>query len=306
MSFFDTLWEMLVILFAMAAGYLASRLEYLNGETNQRLAKVIMNITMPALIVSAVITGDSLPGPAEILSVLKAAFFFYALQFAVALVVPRFLGGTVKQKGVWRFALVFTNMAFIGYPVVTALFGPEALFYAVILNVPFNILSYTLGPLMLVGAKQFRWRQMLTPCTVAAAEQRSVPMSYHYLLDLALILLSTKFLGIITGKFQMPRVVGSLLAGLPMGQVFRSPRLWCLSVLRLLVLPGALFVVLRAVGTEPVLTGIAVTEMAMPVAINGSMLSMEHGGDTECMAQATLLTTAASIITIPLITAALL
>ncbi len=75
MSFFDTLWEMLVILFAMAAGYLASRLEYLNGETNQRLAKVIMNITMPALIVSAVITGDSLPGPAEILSVLKAAFF---------------------------------------------------------------------------------------------------------------------------------------------------------------------------------------------------------------------------------------
>ena len=73
MSFFDTLWEMLVILFAMAAGYLASRLEYLNGETNQRLAKVIMNITMPALIVSAVITGDSLPGPAEILSGFWAA-----------------------------------------------------------------------------------------------------------------------------------------------------------------------------------------------------------------------------------------
>lgn len=42
-------------------------------------------------------------------------------------------------------------------------------------------------------------------------------MSYHYLLDLALILLSTKFLGIITGRFQMPRVVGSLLAGLVLG-----------------------------------------------------------------------------------------
>lgn len=42
-------------------------------------------------------------------------------------------------------------------------------------------------------------------------------MSYHYLLDLALILLSTKLLGIVTGKFQMPRVVGSLLAGLILG-----------------------------------------------------------------------------------------
>ena len=42
-------------------------------------------------------------------------------------------------------------------------------------------------------------------------------MSYHYLLDLALILLSTKLLGIATGKFQMPRVVGALLAGLILG-----------------------------------------------------------------------------------------
>ena len=42
-------------------------------------------------------------------------------------------------------------------------------------------------------------------------------MSYHYLLDLALILLSTKLLGIVTGKFQMPRVVGALLAGLILG-----------------------------------------------------------------------------------------
>ena len=42
-------------------------------------------------------------------------------------------------------------------------------------------------------------------------------MSYGYLLDLALILLSTKVLGIFTGKFQLPRVVGALLAGLVLG-----------------------------------------------------------------------------------------
>lgn len=42
-------------------------------------------------------------------------------------------------------------------------------------------------------------------------------MSYHYLLDLALILLSTKLLGLFTQKFQMPQVVGALLAGLLLG-----------------------------------------------------------------------------------------
>lgn len=42
-------------------------------------------------------------------------------------------------------------------------------------------------------------------------------MSYHYLFDIALILISTKLLGMLTRKFQMPQVVGALLAGLILG-----------------------------------------------------------------------------------------
>ena len=42
-------------------------------------------------------------------------------------------------------------------------------------------------------------------------------MSYHYLMDLALILLSTKLLGILTKRIQMPQVVGALVAGLILG-----------------------------------------------------------------------------------------
>lgn len=42
-------------------------------------------------------------------------------------------------------------------------------------------------------------------------------LSYHFLLDLAIILLSTKVLGILTKKIQMPQVVGALMAGLILG-----------------------------------------------------------------------------------------
>ncbi|MDF2473636.1 MAG: sodium/hydrogen exchanger family protein, partial [Lachnospiraceae bacterium] len=41
--------------------------------------------------------------------------------------------------------------------------------------------------------------------------------SYKFLMDLALILLSTKVFGLITKKFKMPQVVGALLAGLILG-----------------------------------------------------------------------------------------
>ena len=42
--------------------------------------------------------------------------------------------------------------------------------------------------------------------------------SYRYLLDVALILLSTKVFGLLTRRIEMPQVVGALVAGLLLGR----------------------------------------------------------------------------------------
>lgn len=118
---------MLVILFAIVAGFVARRLGYLGGETDQKLSKLLLNITMPAMILASVLTGDELPEVGVILSVLVVGAVFYILAFNFALAVPHFLAGTPEQKGVWRFALAFPNVGFIGYPVAVALFGESAL-----------------------------------------------------------------------------------------------------------------------------------------------------------------------------------
>lgn len=303
MSFFDTLSEMLVILFAMALGYLAHRLGYLNGEVDRKLCKLLLNITMPAMIVASVVNGESMPGVGTILSILGVSAVFYLVEFAFVLAAPKFLGGTPAQKGVWRYALTFPNVAFIGYPVAVALFGSEALFYAVILVMPFNLLSYTLGPLMLAGAARFQWKQMLSPCVVAAVV--ALALALTGIRPVSLVGEMLGFVGDITVPLSLV-IIGSLLADLPARQVLSSPRIWVLTALRLLVLPTLLLVILRALGIESMVLGIAVTQMAMPVAINGTMLSMEYGGDTDSMAQATFLSTLGSIVTIPVIAALLL
>ena len=271
MNFWDVFGEMLVILFAIAAGYAANRLGYLGGEADQKVSKLLLNITMPAMIVAAVITGEELPELGTILSILEVGVVFYLLEAVFALVVPRFLPGTQGQKGVWRYALAFPNVGFIGYPVAVALFGDGALFYAAILALPFNLLSYSLGPLLLAGAARFRWKQLFTPCIVASVLGLVLrpPALVGEMLD---------FVGDITVPLSL-LVVGSLLAGMSAGQVLRSPKLWLLTAIRLLLLPVALCLVLRALGIDSLVLGIAVTQMAMPVAVNGTLLSMEYGGD---------------------------
>jgi len=52
-------------------------------------------------------------------------------------------------------------------------------------------------------------------------------MDYHFLFEIAVILLSTKVLGILTKRFALPQVVGALLAGPHVGAGQASPRWEC-------------------------------------------------------------------------------
>ncbi len=60
---------------------------------------------------------------------------------------------------------------------------------------------------------------MLFACALgpAGSIMEVVDMEYRFLLDLAIILLSTKLLGLATKRMHMPQVVGALLAGLLLG-----------------------------------------------------------------------------------------
>lgn len=300
MSFFTTFQEMIAILFAMGIGVLANRLGYMDADTDRKLSKLILNITIPCMILASVTRQESLPEPAIILSVLLAALVFYLLEFAFAFVVPLLVGGTPKQKGVWRFLMCFPNVGFIGYPVVQALFGDEGFFYAVILALPFNVLNFSLGPLMLSGKWRFSWKQLLTPGILVSFAALAIA-----LLDLRFPPLFAEMTGIV-GDITVPLsllVLGSMLAGMSVGRVLGSWRLWTLSGIRLLVEPAVLSLILGLMGTDPLILGVAVAQMAMPAAVNGSMLCLEYDGDTEAMAQSVFLTTVLAIVTIPVVAA---
>ena len=303
MSFFDTFCEMLVIFFAIAMGYLANRLKIMGGEMDQKVSKLLLYITVPAMSLGSVLARETLPPIGEILSILGIAAVFYGMELVFALVVPRLLGGTPGQKGVWRYGMMFPNVGFIGYPVVVALFGQDALFYAVILVLPFNMLSYSMGPLLLTGAKRFDWKQFFTPCVVSSVLALVLALARVQLP--ALVGETLNFVGDMTVPLSL-LLVGSLLAGLPVGKVFSSIRLWILSALRLLILPAVLALVLSVIDVSPIVKGVAIVQAAMPMAVNGSMLCLEYGGDTETMAQATFITTLSALITIPILASILL
>lgn len=304
MEFIASLSKMSMVMVAFAAGYVANKLHIMGGETDHKITKLILTITLPAMALGAVATSEELPDAAELLGLLEVTVAFYGISFLLAAVLPRFLGGSGEQKSVWRFAISFSNVGFIGIPVATAFFGDAATLYAVILMLPFNLLSYALGPLMLTGGfRDFSWKKLCNPAVISSL--LALVMTLLRIHPPMVVGECLEFVGDMTPPLSL-LVIGSSLAGVSFGRVFASPRLWALTVIRLLVLPLVLYVALTALGIGGLALGVSVLQIAMPVAANGTMLAMEYGGDSKSMAQATFLTTLCSMVTVPVLATFLL
>ena len=79
----------------MVVGYGTNRLGYLTGETNGKISKLLLNVTLPAMILSTVLTGDALPAFSEIMSVLQVTAVFYIMEAVLMVIVPKLLGNYV-------------------------------------------------------------------------------------------------------------------------------------------------------------------------------------------------------------------
>ena len=128
--------EVMVILFIIVIlGYVACKLGYMGDKFDKKLSSMVVDITCPLLVLSSVM-GDELPDRTLILPLLGVGFLTYILLLIFGFWVPRLITRNHDDQGMIGFALMFANVGFIGYPIVSSIFGPKAIFYAALLNMP--------------------------------------------------------------------------------------------------------------------------------------------------------------------------
>ena len=303
-EFLSILGQMATLFFVIAIGYIVKKAKVMDEVMDKKLSSLILNTALPAMILGSVLTADELPGPIDILITMGLACASFAVMTALALLVTKLLGIHDGHKGVFRFMLTFGNVGFIGFPVLTAIFGSSALIYGSIFNLPFNFLVFTMGVWFIAqdsgrGAKvKMGLKTFLTPANIAClvaivltlANVHSVPV----LGDAAETL----------GSFTTPGallIIGSSLANLPVKGLIGGPRLWIASLVRLVVAPVVVWALFRMLPIDATLIDIMVVLCAMPVATNGTMLCYQYGGDSRTMAQGTFVTTVLSILSIPIL-----
>ena len=294
--------EVMVVLFIIVVlGYVLCKLGYMGDNFDQKLSAIVIDITCPALILSSVM-GDVLPDRTLILPLLGVGFLTYFILLVFGFFVPRLITKNRDDQGMIGFALMFANVGFIGYPIVSSIFGPKAIFYAALLNMPNTFFIFTAGVMLVKGEysiRQLNPKVLFSPAMIAAfAAALIVALNLH---TPDLIARPITMVGNITVPAAL-MVIGSSMARLPLKQIIGSWKVYVSSAVRLVVVPVSLYFLFRVCGVSDAINDINTVVIAMPVASFGTMFCMKYGRNPALMTEITFITTVASILTIPLIT----
>lgn len=291
--------QVMTLFVMMAVGFVLRKKSLLTETGTSQMSFVLTNIVTPCVIIHSLQTEKT---PELLQSMGKAAGIlagFYLV--AILLTFLFFRKEEEKTRKTLRFAVIYCNTGFMGLPLVKAVLGDEALIYATISVVMFNLFAWTHGAMLMGGKEAMSVKKALfNPGTIAL------------FVGFPLFLFSVKlpaFLGNSIGMLSdlntpmAMLVIGSLMATADLRASFTQKRLYLATVLRLLVVPAVVLLALAPMKLEYLLYATCVILCSSPIAGMTPIFAVKFDGDTVSASQSVTLSTLLSILTMPVFAA---
>ncbi len=283
----------------MFLGYGLVRGNVLKKEALKHFSNFIFFVCMPSLVISSMV-GTTSVNTENILTVVIMSFLLYGFLVGMGYVLPRVLKVEKKYIGVYTYMAIFGNVGFVGFPVIAAVLGPDAIFYAAIFNIPFNLLAFTLGVYLITmdTKKQGKidYKKFLNPGILSTIIGLILFIGGVQLPEVMMSILGK--LGGITTPLSLI-VVGGSLVGMRFGQVLKNHIIFIYSFIKLFLLPTLFAFVISAFGVNSDIAAVAVIIVGMPIAANTVILSQEYDGHVLEASEAVFISTLLIIISIP-------
>ena len=278
------------------------RKDILTDEMCKSLSWIVVNLANTAMIISGSINSENGIAGKELIMTMILAVGVYAGLILVSLILPFVLRVPKKSAGVYRVMTIFSNIGFMGFPVISALYGTEALLYASVFLIPFNLLIYTYGILALQSKDGEREKLNLKKvfnigvlCCFL-----SIILSFVQIPMPSFVKTTVSMLSNLTAPLSM-MVIGASLATINMKKLFTDVKLLIFSVIKLIVIPVIGVLVIRQFVDNDIICGVCMVMLATPVGSMTAMLAQQYEGDYEMASRGVALTTVLSVVTMPLV-----
>lgn len=292
--------QMGILFAAVALGFIGAKFGVLRADSNEQLSKLVLNLALPCSVLYSALDAERLLDNRQILILTLIACATAGVMVLLAAGLTRLFGISPEQRGLSKFMLIFTNSAFIGFPVLRVLFGASSIFYASIFNLAFMVLSYTYGVALIGGREHthLSWRMALTPMVISSLLAYVIYMTGFH--APAFFVNALKFIDPVTSPLSL-MTIGCALATQPMKGAFKAWRVHAALALRMLAFPVAYYLLMRLFIDNTVILGVTTVIVAMPAAASTTMFCAKYGGDQALASAGVFITTVLSVVSIPML-----
>lgn len=280
------------------AGCICSKTGAIKVEAKKGFSDLLLYLVVPAMVVHSYMTEFD----EKILANLILTLIWSTIALVIGIVVA--MVATAKMKGsdkpIICFAGMFSNAAYMGFPLIQALFGAEGLMYASVFVTVFNILLWTVG------------YSVVTKTTDLKAILKTIgtsPVILSVILGLILYLGQIPVPEVIAepvrliGNINTPLamiITGMIIGTSDLKKMVGNPMIWYVTLIRMVLVPAICFVVFRVIGAGSMVAEVVLLLEACPCAAITSVFAVQYGYHEDLAAGTVVVSTLLSIVTLPI------
>ena len=318
-TFTDVLITVIFLLILALPGFIIAKIKFFPEKAGETISTLVLYVCQSALVITSFQSKEYVAGlGVNLLLVAGLSALAHLAMFLLLRII--FISKSKDEKfRVVKYASVFSNCGFMGFPFLQSLFSgsalmPEIMLYGAVVIAVFNIMNWTFGVYIMTGEKKeiSVKKILLNPVIISVIvgfllfiilKKPIVDLAKDgSTLDKVLtkLMQSVNFFSDMVTPLSMT-VIGIKLAGVDYKKLLLDGWAYVVSGLKLVLMP---VIVLLLVAFLPIAGTIKYTLyflLAMPSATSTAMFAVRFNKDGSFASVCVLLSTILSILTIPLL-----
>ena len=157
--------QLISLFLMMIIGYAAARTGLITPDFRKKLSAFTLGTAAPCIILSSALESS---GGMNVPVTLGTAALFYVVMIALAKVFVLVMRTPASQRKLDELMLIYTNVGFMGIPVVQSIYGATGVAMVSMFILMFNLTFFSYGIMLISGGAKINLRAMLNPCIFAA------------------------------------------------------------------------------------------------------------------------------------------
>lgn len=293
--------QVLILYLIAGIGFVTDKTGIFKKADGKRLIDLLFNVILPIAIIHTFMTMEY---SAEHIKGILIAFVcaFATHLFGAGVSMLTFRKRSLKERGIYHYAMILSNAAFLALPLAKSVIGSEGIFYCSVYVAVFNMVAFTLGIYEISGreAKLDFKKLIFNPGTISVLIglplfflQPYIPYFIEYPMELV-------------GNCNSPLamiVFGTFLANSSFKNMFAKKEIYFVSFVRLVFIPLCMLGLFYACGVRGQLLTAMLISASAPTATNTAMYAAKYDNDTALGSELAAQSSVLSVFTMPVIVA---